>query len=98
MRKGVKGFTLIEIIIVLAVLAVLAALLVPRIGAFFTRGEGAIYDDDRNTLQLAVDAYFTDGQVPGGPGIYPTYSGKGGAWSGGASGSTIKPPLLPAVT
>lgn len=30
--------------------------------------------------------------------LIPTYSGKGGAWSGGASGSTIKPPLLPAVT
>src|SRR3989304_521964 len=60
LRKGEKGFTLIEIMIVLAVLAILAAVVVPNVAGFLARGKERAWDADRNILQAAVDSWRTD--------------------------------------
>ncbi len=82
-----KGFTLIEILIVIAIIGILAAVIVPRMGGFFSQGEEAAFTGEKNTLQSAVDAYFATSGVERqdldggeGPGLYPTYSGEGGSF------------------
>lgn len=84
--KKQKGFTLIEILIVIAIIGILAAVLVPRMSGFFSQGKQAAFNKEKESLQTAVDAYFANSAVerrdlpgnPEGPGLYPTYSGKGG--------------------
>ncbi len=81
-----KGFTLIEILIVIAIIGILAAVIVPRMGGFFSQGEEAAFTGEKNTLQSAVDAYFGNSGVERhylgqeGPGLYPTYNGEGGSF------------------
>ena len=89
LKRGEKGFTLIEIIIVLVIVSILAAVIVPRMGGFLGRGKSTAFTGEMQTLQLAVDAYYSDsavvrGDLPGdpeGPGLYPTYNGKGMEWT-----------------
>ena len=88
-KKGKRGFTLVELIIILAVLAVLAAVVIPNISGFLGRGKRAAFNGEKETIQIAVDAYYGDETVhqkvgkeyKDGPGVYPTYSGKGGNWT-----------------
>jgi prepilin-type N-terminal cleavage/methylation domain-containing protein len=60
LKRGEKGFTLVEIIIVLAVMGVLAAVVIPNVSGFLGRGKERSWDADRNILQAAVDSYRTD--------------------------------------
>ncbi|MBI4180966.1 MAG: prepilin-type N-terminal cleavage/methylation domain-containing protein [Chloroflexi bacterium] len=60
LKRGEKGFTLIEIIIVLAVLGILAAVVVPNVSGFLGQGKERGWGTDRNTLQASVDSYRTD--------------------------------------
>jgi prepilin-type N-terminal cleavage/methylation domain-containing protein len=88
LKRGQKGFTLIEIIIVLVIIGIMAAVIVPRMGGFLGRGQSTAFTSETSTLQLASDAYYSDssvtrGDLPGdpeGPMLYPTYSGKGMKW------------------
>ncbi len=59
-RRGEKGFTLIEIIIVLSVLAILAAVIVPNVSGYLGRAKERGWAADRDILQSAVDSYRTD--------------------------------------
>ena len=70
-REG--GFTLIEILIVLGLLGVLMAVVVPNLTGFLVRGQSQAYDQDRQTIQVAVDAYYTD--ISRGSRKYPTLDG-----------------------
>ncbi len=73
------GFTLVEILIVLAVLGILAAVVVPNLTGFLGRGKDRSYTADQNTLQSAVNAYYTDTLARPGKGAkYPTVNGSGG--------------------
>jgi prepilin-type N-terminal cleavage/methylation domain-containing protein len=77
-KRGGKGFTLIEIIIVLAVLGVLAAVVVPNVAGFVTRGKDRSFEADRRLLQSAVDAWRTDvSNRAGNP--WPTLTGNKGS-------------------
>ena len=60
MKRGSRGFTLIEILIVLAVLAVLVAIVVPNVAGFIGRGGKRALDSDAKTIGLAVSAFKTD--------------------------------------
>ncbi len=59
-RKGEKGFTLIEIIIVLAVMGILAAVVVPNVSGYIGRSKERGWEADRNLLQASVDSWRTD--------------------------------------
>lgn len=74
-----NGFTLIEILIAIALLAVIAAIVVPNLTGFLGRGQTESYKSDRNAIQAASDAYYTDPTTrSGGARQYPSYSGGGG--------------------
>ncbi|MFP3975370.1 MAG: PKD domain-containing protein [Chloroflexota bacterium] len=82
--RETKGFTLVEILIVIAIIGVLAAVIIPRMGGFFSQGKKAAFEGEKKTIRAAVDAYFANPAVERedlgreGPGIYPTYSGNTG--------------------
>ncbi len=88
------GFTLLELLVALMIIATFAAITVPNLTGQFSSDRQKAYNNDRDNLELASTSYFADPTVSGGPGIYPTYSGTGGSFSGGASGSTINLQLL----
>ncbi len=75
------GFTLIEILIVLAVLGILAAVVVPNLTGFLGRSKDRSYEGDKNVLQAAVNAYYTDTLARPGKPKYPTVNGTSGSAS-----------------
>ena len=57
--RGERGFTLLELSVVLVILAILIAVVVPNFTGFLGRGKQASFNADRNTIQAAVNAYYT---------------------------------------
>ena len=55
-KRGEKGFTLIEVLIVVAILGVLAAVIIPNISRFFGAGKSEAQETEKSNVQLAVDA------------------------------------------
>lgn len=77
LKKGTRGFTLVEILIVLAVLAILGAVVVPNVTGFLSRGKERAYIADKRILQAAVNAFRTDvTRRTGNP--WPTLTGEVG--------------------
>jgi len=67
MKKTVRrGFTLPEILVTVTVVAVLAAVVVPAVGQFTSRGDGASTVSDFNSIKTGVTAYVTANRT------YPT--------------------------
>ncbi len=58
--RSERGFTLVELLVVLAIMAILIAIVVPNLTGFLGRGKQQSYTADRNIIQAAVDAYYTD--------------------------------------
>ena len=52
-----RAFSIIEVLVVLAVMTLLATVLVPNMAGFLKGGKEKAYGSDRETLQLAVDAW-----------------------------------------
>ncbi len=87
LKRGEKGFTLIEIIIVLAVMGILAAVVIPNVTGFLSQGKSRGWDADRGLLQAAVDSYRTDiGRRSGNP--WPTLGGLKGTPADMANGTS----------
>ena len=57
MKKNDEGFTLIELLIVIVILGILATVVVFAVGGITDRGKTSACDADRNTLEVAIEAY-----------------------------------------
>ena len=57
MKKNDEGFTLIELLIVIVILGILATVVVFAVGGITNRGKESACDADRNTLEVAIEAY-----------------------------------------
>jgi general secretion pathway protein G len=56
-RRRDRGFTLVELLIVIVILGVLAAVTVFAVRGVTDRGEVSACAADKNTIQVAVEAY-----------------------------------------
>ena len=79
---GERGFTLVELLVVLVILAILTVIVVSSLTGFLRRGKSSSFAADADTIQAAVDAYYTDSVVGNN---WPTIGGQIGTPSGGAA-------------
>lgn len=64
-QYGLKGFTLVELLVVLAILALLLTLAVPKYFNSIERAKDATLRHDLNTLRESIDKFYADnGQYP----------------------------------
>ena len=66
----IAGFSMVEILVVVAIMAVLISVLVPNLGGFLSSGKQKAFQGERETLQLAVDAWRNGPGKTTGP-LYP---------------------------
>jgi type IV pilus assembly protein PilA len=76
MRRGHKGFTLVEILIVIAILGVLAAVIIPNFSGFVVNGEVAQANSEVLSLRTAIRAYQAENNsaYPGADGTTTTFA------------------------
>ena len=60
LRRGEKGFTLIEMLIVVAILGVLSAVAIPSVGNFVNSGKQKAYDTELHSVEMAAMAMLVD--------------------------------------
>jgi prepilin-type N-terminal cleavage/methylation domain-containing protein len=67
-RRAQIGFSLVELLIVTAILSVLMAVVWQNVGGVLSAARHAAFNQDRRTIQMAVDTYYAAIR----PGKYPT--------------------------
>ena len=78
LRKGSKGFTLIELMIVVAIIGILAAVAIPRFADLVRKSREAATKGNLGTIRSAASIYYADNE-----GLWPvSLTNLGGIFSG----------------
>lgn len=89
-QRGQGGFTLIELLVVIAILAVLGGAVIIGIGAMRGNAEEQVCKTNKETIELAAEAYRLDQDPPAWPadvqalvdaGLIKSSSINPGAWT-----------------
>lgn len=67
MKKNLKGFTLVEMLIVISIIAILSGSILAGMGSSRSKARNARVVSDVNTLQLIVENAYDDGAYPQDP-------------------------------
>ncbi len=84
MKRKVKGFTLIELIIVISVIAILIGIALPRMRGMIDEGNTAKAASELRALEVAVESYYVHNSK-----VYPP---AGATWE--TLLTTVKPTLV----
>ena len=60
LRRGSRGFTLLEMVIVMAIVGILAAIVAPLVITALTRAREATLQQDLKTMRKLIDDYYSD--------------------------------------
>jgi len=64
MKKNLKGFTLVEMLIVISIIAILSGAILAGMGSSRAKARNARIAADMNTLQLIIENAYTGGTYP----------------------------------
>ena len=62
LKRGQKGFTLIELMIVIAIIGILAAIALPQFAAYRKKAYNSAAVSDLKNFQTSMEAAFADNQ------------------------------------
>ena len=66
LKKSVKGFTLIELMIVVAIIGILAAIAIPKFADLVTKSKESAVKGSLGSVRSAISIYYSDTE-----GVFP---------------------------
>lgn len=89
MRRGQKGFTLIELMIVVAIIGILAAIAIPQFASYRRRAQDSAAKSALKNLATAQENYYAE---------YDTYASNGSRATLVTMGWTVEPAVTVAIS